>query len=641
MELDKDSEASIFLDKCDKATDAFIEAISFSVDDLQDMDVPTVIENSTKQLLLLKASQTSACLLLDEKIKHANGERSKIDSGARQLQNLQYERDHLTSQIEQYEAYDGDDDLDKFFDSEDYRNPDNHTKNMKDLYFEIKERKKLALELDSAKLELEKMKKANDGKEKFLSDLLNNLQNIEKSSFPVQNYFHNLDNSKRTDTSTSPNKKKKDTTEKGAVSAQRERFRKAMELPSPLYTLCCQLEALCNNKIEEEEEEIEGISNICMNVEISPSIPYTGNEAENNGLFETYSSAILLSFESINKSSRSNSLAVDTIRFQYLPKLDILTAEAEIGSSFSKKVHEPSLSNLFPGDTGVETPNRSNYQLQSFASLPSDMRGRPFQWTQWLGGLNYLPPSGKVGLIEPCSAKIVSLLKQRLYNYNIIHNLILSLGKNPDTVSVHPELDTSIFPCSTKKRGSSVLRLGSWKKLDPDSPNMFELEIPSYENKTAVPLSQRSYYSALLKTGKRKDAVETTLKVFVEISPDYPVEAPRWLIYPLKDDPEKKEKSLNNTIKVDNNLKAIETRVNVDYMSELVNTEKIMETLPYVLNHQLRMIIACWEVTISSNVINSTSTASSVSNTEYNTRQKRGRDRRNAKAFDDSKRTKR
>ena len=85
------------------------------------------------------------------------------------------------------------------------------------------------------------------------------------------------------------------------------------------------------------------------------------------------------------------------IIFQYLPELDVVTAEA---------VDKSLLVNLFPADTGMYTPRTSNH-LHALASptglrIPSSLYGRPYKWAQWLCGLYMLtspivaPESGKV-----------------------------------------------------------------------------------------------------------------------------------------------------------------------------------------------------------------------------------------------------
>lgn len=87
--------------------------------------------------------------------------------------------------------------------------------------------------------------------------------------------------------------------------------------------------------------------------------------------------------------------------FRYLSTLHIVTVEVtnmvgdrSKGSKGGKsaKLEEDLLVNLFPGDTGTDTPNTANKLRQrGFEFDTRGRRDRPYQWVQHLAGIDFLP----------------------------------------------------------------------------------------------------------------------------------------------------------------------------------------------------------------------------------------------------------
>eukprot|EP01138_Halocafeteria_seosinensis_P006501 gb/GECG01006645.1/.p1 GENE.gb/GECG01006645.1/~~gb/GECG01006645.1/.p1 ORF type:complete len:822 (+),score=137.67 gb/GECG01006645.1/:1-2466(+) len=83
------------------------------------------------------------------------------------------------------------------------------------------------------------------------------------------------------------------------------------------------------------------------------------------------------------------SYLAERIRFQYLPALEVVTVECLDSSTNSK------LSNLYPGDSGIETPTLlhrvlgqdGTSHLNELLTFPDEIRARPFHWAQWLCGI--------------------------------------------------------------------------------------------------------------------------------------------------------------------------------------------------------------------------------------------------------------
>lgn len=114
----------------------------------------------------------------------------------------------------------------------------------------------------------------------------------------------------------------------------------------------------------------------------------------------------------INKGAARSNFEV---RFSYLPALDIVAACPQAGSSPSLLV------NLFPNDTGKDTPNPANHHSRAARAsslgvfrFPSDVPCRPYRWAQWLAGLHFSPVQAAGDPIEPSTRAVVTELRSRV-----------------------------------------------------------------------------------------------------------------------------------------------------------------------------------------------------------------------------------
>lgn len=74
------------------------------------------------------------------------------------------------------------------------------------------------------------------------------------------------------------------------------------------------------------------------------------------------------------------------VQFNYLPALKLVTARATSAADTAV------LASLYPGDTGVDTPNSANRLLEDAGFKYSVTReDRPYRWAQHLGGMDFLP----------------------------------------------------------------------------------------------------------------------------------------------------------------------------------------------------------------------------------------------------------
>lgn len=189
-------------------------------------------------------------------------------------------------------------------------------------------------------------------------------------------------------------------------------------------------------------------------------------------------------------------------------------------------VVEPSdekMINLFPGDTGddVSAPEASQRLLRvnvdKGASFPCSVLGRPFNWAQWLGGV----VSGNVrasGTVEPSSRLVALRLQCRFKSIAVLKQQLRVLTNRPCPPSIH-----CLENCLEKiAPGTNASRLCSWAVIAPPKDPFVSAEIPLGWDSLHC-----TYYKFLIKTEKN-----TKISVIVELSPEYPHRAPRFLLQP-------------------------------------------------------------------------------------------------------------
>eukprot|EP00741_Cyanophora_paradoxa_P017619 tig00021012_g17019.t1 len=186
------------------------------------------------------------------------------------------------------------------------------------------------------------------------------------------------------------------------------------------------------------------------------------------GLYKPHPLSVVLEIREDGKS-RSKFPRPIALRFEYLPKLNVVTVATEkakdearpsssapgegaaspapgaaggssglgalmpgaaaaalVGGGSSGGAVESAaslLANLFPDDTGEETPNPANHHTAGGAGrfkFAAGYPGRPFKWAQWAAGLSFLPEfpqgawDGDAGAPAPPAADIVSPEHQRI-----------------------------------------------------------------------------------------------------------------------------------------------------------------------------------------------------------------------------------
>ena len=689
------------------------------------LNISRHIQDISNQILNLKSHQRKACLLLEKKMENVRKEKAQVEAGKLMIQNLSYEKDHLTKEIAHCKDYctnsldklvnkileypthtdsnmevDGDttviDNLDCFLD------PDQHNSNVEKLNFQIKERARLVTEYNETHSKLALLRKEKSKKEAFIADLLRKVEQIEKATYPIQSYFktgftnplltvhaaqssHTNANIPHGSTfhaianATASVPSKVNTIMNAILSNQRTRFKRAGQLPTPLYTLFYQLEAVMNTfELQKENKTTQNNNNnpmldmVSIKVDITPSKPFSSSSIEDSqtSFYDTDPSAILLHFylsDQTNSAKTSDSINTSnmiTIRFQYMTCLNIITAVIDEDSKESTSVIPctSSLINLFPYDTGEDTPNGSNFHLSStvsgknFVGLPSFkiMPSRPFLWAQALAGLSFLPKNIESEIdnmkestengdersckkqkmshaVEPkTTAAILRQLNNRIWSSNVLAQLLSKLSKLPQNMPIHPMIKTNRFAeigifkeqglgqsnkmSRKRKEGKELVQLKKWKEINVDdtSFNTIKDQFPpeqsyygSLTSGSTTSTLQHRYFFGILQYSNN-NSTSLSLEIFVEISPEYPIRAPRWRIRnPLQSQTKSQQLSssyTSDTTLLDNNLNAIERRVNVDLVQDLMENDKLNETHAWILVHQLQMIMICWESSQTDNV---------------------------------------
>ncbi|KAG6615836.1 Conserved coiled/coiled coil protein [Phytophthora cinnamomi] len=335
-----------------------------------------------------------------------------------------------------------------------------------------------------------------------------------------------------------------------------------------------------------------------------------------------------------------------TVMFQFFPVAKVVTAEVvkTIPATFNHGSHQRSiLMNLFPGDDGLAVPHLAvNYAFQEDSEerieveFPANATCRPYYWAQWICGLDPMkrpdPSEMEVDATEekprrrpePSVRNVMSQLVKRFVSTVVLKKHLDQLAKSTggahrsedgDAHFVHP-LARHLFPHEVKTR------LEEWKESATPPQDVFQLFRESSAHSTRpraqfhLPTTGCRYFRASFKNGS------TSVSAIVEISPEYPVRAPRFIFQP-RSSTSSRAPDKNQFPVYENQLKELEIEVNA-YYNEL--TPKGSEH--YLLLHQLRKIEVCFDV-----LCNAAADGDADVSLCFG-RERRGKDRRQAMVMD-------
>lgn len=572
-----------------------------------------LLEQAAIQFINLRDAQRQASFLLEQKAEAVRQRRLQIEEGNLLLQNLIYERACMEREIsackdfhlkelstmacEETKGVPNDpstlttqqiSDIIKTFLGSDINLPSAdrqlHQQRLDFIAQQISERKLLQKELEDALSKKAILENENESKQQFLTSLPTQLETIEKATLPLQKYF------------------------KLRNSEWRERFARAKLLSRPLYILYSQLVAY----VEYARDGAEGIE---MSVEIIDSVQYDIQKPANDGKCkgeeqidtEPQDKATQLIQDTLHfdplavilklRWTKGIEYAVCAahpfeidVRFQFNPKLNIVTAEATGNPRL--------LINLFPGDAGESFPNMSIYhdetlmddQIMSLLfGSGHEVLGRPYLWAHRLAGIVFLPGLGEHReRLERSTKAIFRQLQRRIRAHAVLRDLLSVLSTRPKPIPVHPAMDYDW--CLSSRPDSAALVY--WSEVQQASKICHLLPLFGYEDEKTQAIQGRwcRYFRAKLQ--RQTDHV---LTIFVEIPPDYPAKPPRWLLQsPASTQRHDESDPLSTQMpQHDSNMKRIETEVNTELSDLIIDNEE--ESFDWILVHQLRKIMTCWD----------------------------------------------
>ncbi|GMH89616.1 hypothetical protein TL16_g11513 [Triparma laevis f. inornata] len=245
----------------------------------------------------------------------------------------------------------------------------------------------------------------------------------------------------------------------------------------------------------------------------------------------------------------------EVVKFNYLPSLQIITVQSPTP-----------MRNLFPHDTGIDTPNDTNHHTFPDHNngygiiLPprSIMSARPFVWAQWVGGMYFCVKKGT--RVEPSVRTVVRMVKMRVRAYGVLGKVLGEIGGmgkagNVNSLPLHPNCDWLTETSAT---------LNKWEEVT--------------EEKEEDEEEEQRVFTCIVKAGGE----ELNCKIFVGI--DYPIRAPQFEFTRGKG---------KNATNADGNLKELEREINTRYEALADNT--LEDGMDFILTHQIRRLCGVWE----------------------------------------------
>ncbi|CAI5703676.1 hypothetical protein KXD40_008878 [Peronospora effusa] len=400
--------------------------------------------------------------------------------------------------------------------------------------------------------------------------------------------------------------------------------------------------------LEEEETKDETVGSKTFHQDPDELVDATSASALN--LWKPHAKALQLTASvqvplDADKSGQStkNVSGSFTVMFQYFPVAKIVTAEVvkTVPASYNQGNHQRNiLMNLFPGDDGLTVPQLDvNYTFQhdseegrAEVEFPVNATCRPYYWAQWICGLNpvkRLDPSrmdtnATYRRPEPSVRNVMNQLVKRFVATAVLKKHLDLLARSvdasnqsvdDDTHFVHP-LARHLFPQKVKTH------LEEWKEFPVPPQDVFQF----FKESAAPPMRPYAqfqlstlgcqYFRACFKNGSTK------VSAIVEISPEYPLRAPRFMFQP-RSSISSKAMNKDQLPLYENQLKEIEIEVNA-YYDELI--PKGSEH--FLLLHQLRKIELCFDVLCSAVATGDSDLSFSFG------RERRGKGRRQAMVMD-------
>jgi len=472
--------------------------------------------------------------------------KAKVDGMHLALQNLHYEILRMKKEIEKCMNFSSKDEeidlvsLDKFYldAPEEITKPgitkhDPHKQMLARLAWEMKTRKELALKKTGCLEGKKKIQLEIDEKSEYLVNLKPRLDQIIKSSLPVQEFMGM------------------------PIEADRLIFEKAQFLPHALYVLYVQAKAYKDACDKEMAVDIGGdivdVKSNFLSDDIKADFSDESDTEQNNDTIEDdqkrgrkskMDKKELRIIEQQKRLFQSHPLTVTikishanqydlNMKFSYISALRITAVDVSIELDEELKIFscnsllEPTvmLKDLLSVDSGKESPNPTNaYQLKrhgitDFLSYMSPI-GIPYYWVQWLCGMNYLPGKENQCLVPNTTLSVTHF-------QSVIQTITLRLESRLALVKQLQLLQQLVIPPTKSKVLSEILppkivsTLTCWNFIPFEDCMSFA---PFKELLDEGMVSENSItYSA-------KIARELSITVLIVIHQNYPERAPLMLL---------------------------------------------------------------------------------------------------------------
>lgn len=567
-----ESDVPLPSDDLRKHTQDLVAKLSDTLNVLEESDpkdAAPFLTDASLRVLELKSLQRRLLDRIHQSQHQLSQQRQKRDEQELQLENLKYQKELNEQALENsqnpetsnlvrlcrselHEEADKEMEdralLQKFFNAN-TRDPVQRAVIVDKLNQQVRTRKKIETDLKGYQEKAVALKQSLASKRKLLQSLPSKLQEMERSSLPLQKFCQKSLNA-------SPL----------LGTERRTNLDLAYSLPRALYTLFYLLQSsLDSMKTSGEMARMEEESSI-----MPPSL-------EVNKDF----TRVILNMPIPNISDRTVTTSISgfgsgkkiaTITFEYDNESNTVLAACSTEHDMGKLIDE-----LFPGDTGddIDIGKKSG---ESEDEEPSRIAGRPYNWCNYLAGL-HLPPSEQVSQpnMHKSAAVVIRGLLRRVRAQATLSWILHALSRKPHPFPVHPALKDASF-CHHK---DSSVKLVSWSE-EPASSTTDESSF------------NKEYFLATLK--RRSSTL--SLRVVIRTA-RYPSIPPMWELNPELQRDEGLSLDNDKTTLYDDQLSSLERRINQDVDHLVLSNDET--TYEWILSHQLSEIAKKWEEQLAEN----------------------------------------
>ncbi|XP_034938502.1 THO complex subunit 5 homolog [Chelonus insularis] len=579
---EKDSE--IFLSTCDSIREAMSEIAKLKTsndpkakDEIHELQIKTAL--AFVELKKLNRMEKFRTKFARDSLTIA---KSGVDSRHLQLQNLLYEVMHLKKEVIKCLQFKSKDELIELVPIEEFYKEapesisqpnitknDAHKLRLARLEWELTQRKQLASLCDELTENKKSVAQNIESKQQRLDNLGPQLRIILEASKPLQNSLGL------------------------PIDKVHKEYQKASLLPSSLYVLYAKAiayrDAYDNSLIvtvEGDEDDAkrlnnnEGIQDSDSDQEIqSENVPdeipvhkkrhhrlskEAREEEKKLRILQKHPLSVMIIIN-INSDTKM------TLSFYYLTCLKIITVESrldigELNNASTEDMlnSESILRELYPKDTGTESPNPANsYQLMRFNAIPFSSLGlgTPYKWTQRMAGLNFIS-----------DINIENNVTHHQLSKNSVDSILKEIKRRVkarlDLCNEIRQLESGNLPVSSNGTDLSPTKI---------STNLHKFSIISWRSYSNYPDTQKIskhfvlptdiFYEAVLRRGTND------LIAHIAIKPDYP-KVPAVI-----------------TVNISSSITS-----SLDIVRDIEREVNVMWDRPPILSNQLHRLRTCFDI---------------------------------------------